>query len=304
MADSIRLIAEHSLTYAPHHVAEALGFFHDVKLSVKTSYQSGPGGSWLADTLARGEADIARGGVWIPMMYRNHLEDLRIFAALCHRNAQILLSRIPHANFTLNQLHGKRVLLPMAATSQWMYLRGLFEEAGMDWCAVSWLRDLEASTMTRLWCAGYADYFLASTPLADELLAQGFYAALDLADTGAVPWSVYYATQIFIQTHGEILTRLSTALARAGQWILDNDPADTARVLAHDFPTVSMSTLTAAIGRMRQKHTWRANTVVPQDALDRYQGMISSYGLIAEPFAYPNIIAAHICADHHAGMAA
>jgi len=302
--DRIRLIAEYSLTYAPHHVAQALELFQDAGLAVETNVQSGPGGSWLADVLARGEADVARGGVWIPMMYRDHLEDLRIFAALCHRNAQVLLSRTPEPDFTLDQLLHKRVMLPMAATSQWMYLRGLFEEAGVDWSKVLWLRDLEVSTMARLWRAGYADYFLTSAPLADELLAQGFHAALDLADTGAVPWSVYYAARGFVDARADVLTRFTAALGRAAQWIHDNDPADTARLIARDFPAVGFDVLTASIRRMRQKHTWDADMTVPQAALARYQAMIASYGLIPTPLPYAQIIAAHVAADADAAKIA
>lgn len=294
MKDLIRLIAEHSLTYAPHHVAEKLGYFADAGVEVATSYQSGPGGSWLADVLARGEADIARGGVWIPMMYRGHLEDLRIFAALCHRNTQVLLSRRSEPGFTMKDLIGRRVLLPMAATSQWMYIRGLFEEAGLPWHKVQWLCDLEGSTMRRLWRSGYADHLLASSPAADELLAEGYHAALEIADTGAVPWSVYYAPAATAQRRAGVLTRFTAALGRASAWINEAPAAESARLLAPDFPGHQTADLARSIERMRIQNTWSPDMRVPEAPLARYQSMIASYGLIPAPLPHGEIVAPEI----------
>jgi NitT/TauT family transport system substrate-binding protein len=290
MKDRLRLIAEHSLTYAPHHVADKLHYFSDAGLDINISYESGPGGSWLAEVLARGEADIARGGVWIPMMYRGHLEDLRIFAALCHRNAQVLFTRMPSREFALHDLVGRRVMLPMAATSQWMYFRGLFQEQGVDWTKVSWLRDLETRTMLRLWRSGYADGFLTSAPLAETLLAEGHHAALDFTDTGAVPWSVYYAPRATVEAKAGPLARFTEALSRAVRWMHEAPAAEIARLIAPDFPSWDEPALERSLTRMLTKGTWNEDMRVPAAPLLRYQKMIARYGLIPSPLAHEAIV--------------
>ena len=290
MKDRLRLIAEHSLTYAPHHVADKLHYFSDAGLDIAINYDSGPGGSWLAEVLARGEADIARGGVWIPMMYRDHLEDLRIFAALCHRNAQVLFTRTPFEKFTLHDLAGRRVMLPMAATSQWMYVRGLFEEQGADWTKVLWLRDLETRTMLRLWRNGYADGFLTGAPLAETLLSEGYHAALDLTDTGAVPWSVYYGPRATVEAKAGPLARFTEALSRAVRWMHEAPAVEIARLIAADFPAWDVPALERSLARMLAKGTWSEDMRVPPAALARYQTMIASYGLIPVPMAHDAIV--------------
>jgi len=290
MKDRLRLIAEHSLTYAPHHVADKLGYFTDAGLDIDLSYESGPGGSWLAEVLARGEADIARGGVWIPMMYRGHLEDLRLFAALCHRNAQVLFTRTPSKDFSLRELEGRRIMLPAAATSQWMYFRGLFEEQGADWTKVLWIRDLEVRTMARLWRGGYADGFLTSPPLAETLMGEGHHAALDFADTGAVPWSVYYAARATIEDKAGPLARFVGALSRATGWMEQAQAGEIARLIAEDFPAWTPSIIERALARMLAKGTWSRDMHVPPAALQRYQTMIASYGLIPAPMAHETIV--------------
>jgi len=290
MNDRLRLIAEHSLTYAPHHVAEKLGYFADAGVDIDLNYESGPGGSWLAEVLARGEADIARGGVWIPMMYRDYLEDLRLFAALCHRNAQVLFTRTPSENFSLRELEGRRIMLPAAATSQWMYFRGLFEEQGADWGKVLWIRDLEVRTMLRLWRGGYADGFLTSPPLAETLIGEGYHAALDFADTGPVPWSVYYAPRTTIEEKAEPLSRFVGALSRAVEWMEEVPAAEIARLIGEDFPAWDLPVMERALARMRDKGTWNRDMHVPAEPLQRYQKMIASYGLIPAPMPHGTIV--------------
>lgn len=283
MTDRLRLIAEHSLTYAPHHVAEHLGFFADEGLEIVTNYESGPGGSWLSDVLASGAADIARGGVWIPMMYRGFLEDIRIFATLCHRNNQVILARDAAPNFSLELLLGKQVMLPLAATSQWMYIKGLFMEQGIPWEQVLWLRDLEVTAWTRLWRAGYADYFLTSAPLTDGLLAEGYYAALKLADTGPVPWSVYYAPRAVTETRAEELNRMRHALSKAVAWMEQASPAEMTKLIAKDFPKFDVAWIERSLERMMLERTWSRDLTVPVPAFKRYQKIIASYGLVNPP---------------------
>ena len=295
MTDRLRLIAEYSLTYAPHHVAEKLGYFHEAGLEIALSYESGPGGSWLADVLARNEADIARGGVWIPMMYRGYLEDLRIFAQLCDRNVQVLLSRENDRQFNLGDLVGRRVMLPAAATSQWMFLAGVLAENNVDVTQVRWLRDLEASTMARLWRGGFADYFLVSAPLADQLLSEGYHAAADLGEVGRrVPWSVYYGHASTLAVKREPLERFTAALSRGALWIANSTADDVARLIGDDFPQWSHSQLERSIARMQGHNVWLPDMRVPEATINRYQKMITAYGLIEQPMPYDQIVDRHI----------
>lgn len=287
--DRLKLIAEYSLTYAPHHVAEHLGLFRDMELAVETDYASGPGGSWLGDVLGRGEADMARGGVWIPMMYRHRLERFRIFAQLCARNCQVLLSRRPEPDFRFSDLTGRTVLLPMAATSQWMFLQGLLREQGVDPDGIRWIRDLEVSTMVRLWRAGLGDHLLLGPPLADAMMAEGHFVATDLGITGgAVPWSVYYAPEG--SDRARPLSRFTAALARASAWMETAPAEEIAELIAPDFPQLDLRIMTAALGRMRANGTWPKDMAVPSIAFDRYQAIIAAHGLIRAPLPHPDIL--------------
>jgi NitT/TauT family transport system substrate-binding protein len=292
MADRIRLIAEYSLTYAPHHVAEKLGLFAAEALEVTTDYGSGPGGSWLADVLAEGRADIARGGIWIPMMYRDRLEDVRAFAELCSRNAQVILRRHNHGAFQPADLHGRTLLLPAAATSQWMFLEGVLRERGVQLGRVKFVRDLDVRTTTRLWHAGFADFYLASAPLADALVAEGFHVATELATFGgAVPWSIYYAPPSFLADRTEVTQRFLKALGAAAIWLNEHSAADVVDVIAEDFADWPRDVLKASVRRLQRLGVWPTSHNVVREPLLRYQDMMIAYGLLDRPLAYEDIVA-------------
>lgn len=292
MTTAIRLIAERSIIYAPHHVADMLGFFDDEGLEIRTDYNSGPGGSWLSDILVDGHADIARGGVWLPMLYRRSIGDLRLFGLLCDRNPQALMSRRA-GTFTPADLAGTTVLLPTAATSQWMFFWGVLREHGVDLDRIRFVRDLEVSTMARLWRSGFGDYLLAGPPLSQELVDEGHPVAATLAELGGrVPWSVYYTTRRMTEQHEDRLAGFMRAILRAQRWMADHPAAESADLVAGDFPEIDREVLSRALARMLADGIWIPRAEVPEIPLTRYQGIIRDYGLIDQPFAYEQIVSA------------
>lgn len=288
---TIRLIAEEHLTYVPHHVAEKLGLFAARGLNVDVNYNSGPGGSWLADVLAEGGADIARGGVWIPLMYRGRLEELRIFAQLCARNTQVIVSREPYPDFRWSDLYGKKLLISASSTSQWMYLEGVLLENGVDLGRIKFIRDLDERTTSRLWHGGFADFYLVYSPQAEALLCGGYHIATDIAVSGGeVPWSVYYTTPAYLEENRRELEDFVAALSEAACWIDGHTPAETAALIAPDFAAVPQPVLAASVERMRGHGTWSTDMTVRPSPFARYQNMIAAYGLIEQPVAYGDII--------------
>lgn len=290
MTRTLRMIAEVSLTYAPDYLAGELGYFDDEGLELITDFDSGPGGSWLADTLAAGKADIARGGIWIPLMNRGKLETVYPFAMLCDRNAQLLLSREPVEGFTWEHLYGKRVLISAGATSQWMFLRGVLDEAGVDRSRIKFVRDLHTNTTTRLWRGGYADFFLSSPPTCELLIAEGAHIATSMAEAGGrVPWSIYYTSAEVLADPDQPVQRFVRAISRGKRWMKEHTAAEAAELLQRHFPDFSLETLTASIARMSADDTWTTEVTIPREPTMRYQDLMVRYGLVDEPMPYDEL---------------
>jgi NitT/TauT family transport system substrate-binding protein len=223
------------------------------------------------------------------MLYRRHLEDLRLISLLCDRNPQVLLSR--EDAFRPSDLEHATVLLPAAATSQWMFLEGVLREAAIDLTAIRFIRDLELSTMMRLWRGGFGDFFLTNQPVAEALLDDGYKVAVTMAQLGGrVPWSVYYARRTYLQSSRSLIVAFVRALSRAHRWMRDQAGPDVAELIAMDFPEIAAKGLNAAIRRMMDSEVWPVGVRIEEEPLARYQRIIARYGLVSQPLPYADLV--------------
>lgn len=289
--------------YAPAYLADDLGFFKDENLEVDTSISAGPGSSWLADNLLMGKADIALGGIWIPLAYKNNLGNFPIFAMVCNRNPQVIMARQPLESFSWKDVYHKKFLLSMSSTSQWMFLEGLMKEARVDSSLITFVRDLDKSTTMQLWLSGFADFYLVRSSEAEILEDKGYHIAATLGKIGGpVPWSVYYAVPEFINRSDKPVTRFARAIQNSLDWIHSHEPGDISNVIQHRFPDTTLSILTRSIKRLHCDNMWAESIKIPEKSFNRYQGMIANYGLINQPFKISEVvnvnIAEEICKPH------
>lgn len=291
MADRVRVADSGSgVYYAPHYLALDLGFFAEEGLQAETKV---PGGTWLVEYLSSGRADIALGGIWRPLMYRNRLETLMAFAMLCTRNPQVLMARTPSAGegFAWTDLHGKSVILPAGAPSPWVFLSGILRQSGVDLSRVLFIRDLQAEETTRLFRAGLGDFYLTMPPLSEELAQEGYPVAMTLAEAGGpVPWSVYYGTAEFLARPGRLADRFARAIQRALRWLLAWHTDRMPGPLQRYFPATDPRLLARSISLARQRGVWTDNVRIPQSDLLRWQETLVHCGLIERPIPYLEIV--------------
>lgn len=291
MTDLVRVTqSDAAVKFGALYMAKALGYFAAEGIDIVWDVDAGPGGSWLVDNLVADKAEIALGGIWLPLTYRQlGLCDALPFAALCHRNPGVVLGRTPIADrFDWTMLYGKRVLLSLAATSQWMYLEGVLKEAGIDMTRIKFVRDLHVRTMRSLWAAGYGDFFFTE-PLAGEGLAEsGETIAFTLAEAaGPVPWSVLYAKAALFRRGDRLGQRFFAAIERAAAWLVQTDPDAVGAALSEFFPKASPPQIARAVKRFRQTGVWSGSMAIDRAASDRYQAMMVAYGLLDRPEPYP-----------------
>jgi NitT/TauT family transport system substrate-binding protein len=293
MSDLIRVTSSPLYPfYAPAYLAQSLGFFREAGLAADTSIPAGPGSSWLTDNLHQGKADVAMGGIWIPLTYRGRLGDFPIFLRVCSRNPQALMAREPVARFDWSLLYGRKVLLPMSSTSQWMFLEGAMKEASVEIGRITFLRDLDIATTTNLWRAGLADFYLVDPPLIEELEDEGYHVATTLAEScGPVPWTVYYTTPAFLARKDGAAARFGSAIGASLKWLHGHGDDEVAEAIGSFFPSVPPARLARGIGRLRANGVWAATPAVGEDSFMRYQRIIADYGLIDRPHPFGDVVA-------------
>ncbi|MBD9388507.1 ABC transporter substrate-binding protein [Agrobacterium sp. AGB01] len=283
MADRIRVTeSSPAAKFAPQYVAQELGFFDELDLDVVFNIDAGPAGSWLADNLVQNRADIALGGIWLPFAYHDlNIANLAPVAAVCHRNPAFLVSRRPlECVFDWRVLEGKKVLLSLAATSQWMFLEGVLLEHGVDLSKVKFVRDLHIETMRGLWTSGLGDFFLAEPGTAFAMVEQGATIAATLAEAaGPVPWSVYYARAGDIYPEAPVM-RFKSAIEKSVNWILDGNQNDTAKIVARRLGAFDVARMGDIVQHLITSGTWQRSLDIDVEATARYAMMMVNYGLL------------------------
>lgn len=288
MPFSIRLTeSAPALKFAPQYIAEDLGFFAANDIEMIGNVDAGPAGSWLADNLITDKADVALGGIWLPLVYTDlGMADLKPFAAVCHRNPAILVGREPDdAPFDWKALEGKRLLLSLAATSQWMFLEGVLLEHGVNIGAVQIVRDLHVATTQSLWRSGLGDFFLAEPSLAFTLADEGFSISTTMAaSAGPVPWSIYYTRpELLVGDAPALLFR--RAIEQSTAWLLEpTNRAEAVKRLAPRFAKTDPSPLAQILDHLVTSGVWQPDPQIDPAAVERYQRMMVRYGLLRKTY--------------------
>ncbi|MBC8530895.1 ABC transporter substrate-binding protein [Gehongia tenuis] len=282
-----------SINYMPQYLAEELGYFRDVDLSV-SSYVPSPWTQVLKD-IDSGEYDAVVGGIWVPAIYNNRLgRKYRAFAKVASRCPLVLMARRPAKSFRWQDLENRVVLVSGGnGASPGLFLKGIAAEGGADVRKIEFVHDFTAAMHFELFQGGMGDYVLLKSDLAAELAALGRgYVAADLAVMGGpVPWSVYYG----INANGELAGRFTLALKRATAWLLQHEGRDCEEILRRNWPKVAPQDGIEVVDAYRRCGMWDATVDIKKDELDRWQGFLVQGRVIDRPLAYGELVDSGAC---------
>lgn len=102
-------VTGYNLNFLPEYIALRHGFFREQGLDVTVDIPTPWDG--VLDALAEGTAGMALGGIWVPSMYRNRVQDYTVFAQVANRCPLAILKRRRDEDFKLSNMAGKTVLM-------------------------------------------------------------------------------------------------------------------------------------------------------------------------------------------------
>ena len=122
----------HTIFYAPQYVALELGYFKEVGLDVELILASGA--DKVTASVLSGDADIGFSGSEATIYVYNGGEKdyLKTFAQLTQKDGSFLVSRNKIANFTLDDLKGKRIIAGRAYGMPEMTLKYALKQSGIN----------------------------------------------------------------------------------------------------------------------------------------------------------------------------
>ena len=266
-----------SLFFAPAYVAMSRGYFREAGLDVELSTANG--GDKAASALLDGSADIALLGPEAPIAVANadSAAKLRIFCGMTAADGYLLCAREKSASFDWAALRGQAVMGWRPGSTPLVFLQAAMRLRGLDpQRDVQWVNGIAPPARRAAWLEGTTPYAIFSEPEASQLEidGQGHVVASIGATVGMVDYTVFAATDRYLQEQPATVQAWTDAIARAMLWTEHASTGQLAEALAAFFPAVKPQALAAGIDRYRALRLWKTTPAIAPSALDRFQDLM------------------------------
>ena len=272
----------HSVFYAPQYVAISQGFFADEGLTVELS--NGGGADKVMTAVVSGQADIGLAGpeASIYVAQQGKEDPPVIFAQLTRRDGSFLVGR-SDGPFRWEDLRGSTIIGGRAGGVPEMTLEYVLRQHGLTPGEdVTVDTSVQFNMMAGAFTGGNGDFVTLFEPTATEVAqaGKGYILASIGQESGEIPYTAYFASQAYIHDHADIVQRFTNAIARAQKWVAEHDAAQTAEIIAPQFPDTSVPVLTQGVQRYKDIDAWNATPVMTRSSLERLETVMETAGVL------------------------
>ena len=283
----------HSVFYAPQYVAQELGFFEEEGLDVTVAVGNGADKSMTA--LLSNSADIAllgtEAGIYV---YNEGKENYpKIFAQLTQRAGNFLISRKEEPDFQWADLKGKSVIGGRLGGMPELVLEYIIRENGMQKGKdVEIINNIDFSSTAGAFTGNVGDYTVEFEPVASTLQENGTgYIVASLGEaSGYIPYTVYMASDAFLQENPLAVEAFTRAICRGQQWVADHSAAEIAEVIQPQFPESDIDTLTSIIDRYKSQDTWKEDPCISEEGFILMQEIMKQGGELSKPVPFDKLV--------------
>ena len=272
----------HSVFYAPQYVALSQGFFAEEGLQVELT--NGGGADKVMTAVVSGQSDIGLAGPEASIYVYNQgkADHTQIIAQLTRRDGSFLVGRTEE-DFRWENLRGKTVIGGRKGGVPEMTLEYVLRRNGLTPDTdVTVDTSVQFNMMAGAFTGGNGDFVTLFEPTATEVAqaGKGYILASIGQESGEIPYTAYFASQAYISDHADIVQRFTNAIARAQKWIAEHDAAQTAEIIAPQFPDMSVPVLTQVVQRYKDIDAWNATPVMTRSSLERLETVMETAGVL------------------------
>ena len=272
----------HSVFYAPQYVAMSQGFFRQEGLEVELT--NGGGADKVMTAVVSGQADMGLAGpeAAIYVMNQGKEDHPVIFAQLTKRDGSFLVGREP-GPFSWEDVRGRTIIGGRAGGVPEMTLEYVLRQRGIEPQRDAVVdTSVQFNMMAGAFTGGNGDFVTLFEPTATEVAqaGKGYILASIGQESGEIPYTAYFASQAYINDHADIVQRFTNAIARAQKWIAEHDAAETAEIIAPQFPDTSVPVLTQVVQRYKDIDAWNTTPVMTQSSLERLETVMETAGVL------------------------
>ena len=272
----------HSVFYAPQYVAMSQGFFAAEGLQVELT--NGGGADKVMTAVVSGQSDIGLAGPEASIYVYNQgkADHTQIIAQLTKRDGSFLVGRT-ESPFSWEDLRGKTIIGGRKGGVPEMTLEYVLRQNGLTpGVDVTVDTSVQFNMMAGAFTGGNGDFVTLFEPTATEVAqaGKGYILASIGQESGEIPYTAYFASQAYIHDHADIVQRFTNAIARAQKWIAEHDAAQTAEIIAPQFPDTSVPVLTQVVQRYKDIDAWNATPVMTRSSLERLETVMETAGVL------------------------
>ena len=272
----------HSVFYAPQYVAMSQGFFRQEGLEVELT--NGGGADKVMTAVVSGQADMGLAGpeAAIYVMNQGKEDHPVIFAQLTKRDGSFLVGREP-GPFSWEDVRGRTIIGGRAGGVPEMTLEYVLRQRGIEPQRDAVVdTSVQFNMMAGAFTGGNGDFVTLFEPTATEVAqaGKGYILASIGQESGEIPYTAYFASQAYMKDHADVVQRFTNAIARAQKWIEEHNAAETAEIIAPQFPDTSVPVLTQVVQRYKDIDAWNTTPVMTQPSLERLETVMETAGVL------------------------
>ena len=274
----------HSVFYAPQYVAMSQGFFADEGLDVELT--NGGGADKVMTAVVSGSADIGLAGPESCIYICNQGKDDHpvIFAQLTKRDGSFLVGRTDDS-FSWDDLRGCTIIGGRKGGVPEMTLEYVMKQNGVV-PQVDAVVDtsVQFNMMAGAFTGGQGDYVTLFEPAATQVVTsgEGYILCSIGAESGAIPYTAYFASQSYTAEHDDVIAAFCRAIAKALDWVDSHTDREVAEAIIGQFPDTSLDTLEAVTARHREIGAWNTPLTMEKAALERLETVMTQAGELTD----------------------
>ncbi|UJL45124.1 ABC transporter substrate-binding protein [Virgibacillus sp. NKC19-16] len=289
-----------SVFYAPQYVAIEEGFFEEEGLDVEL--QTTWGGDTTMTSLLSDGSDIALVGSETSIyVYAQDSKDYAVnFAQLTATDGTFLVAKEPDPEFTWDDLRGSEFLGQRTGGMPQMVGEFVLKNHDIDPHAdLNLSQNIDFANIPGAFASGDYEYVQLFEPTASvfEEEGNGHIVASFGEESGQVPYTSYMAKESYMDGNEETLSKFTSAIYKAQQWVQENSAEDIAESIQPYFEDTEVDMLATAIERYKNQGSFSTDPTLDEEEWENLKAIMEEAGELPADVGYEDLVNTEIAEE-------
>ena len=163
-----------------------------------------------------------------------------------------------------------------------LFLEYAMKKQGIDPRLDVTLTSISAPARVGAWMSNKASFSVFFEPYVSRLSREGIaYPVASIGkEVGPVDYTVFMATDSYIEENPKIIQGWANAIHKAQKWVREAKPKEAAETIAKWFPTFRVEDIAASIERYRKIGLWKNDPTTSKQAITNLQDILIEGGVL------------------------